>query len=289
MDSSTFSERLANRHQLWWELPRPGRGRALGELAHRLRERRAFRNRDDPDETWRCCRFWPRTLINKWNGREFAARHGCDLPALYWTGSSHNRAPLESLPGDFVIRPVFGAARRGVAVVAQDRELLHGQSASRSELRRRLPRLKVVRLQAPMLIEEFIGPEDGRDSLPLEYKCHTFGDEVAAVEVTERWAAQAAKHRYYTPDWEPIPDPINTSLPLDEQIRNPPGFLERMLELAATLGANLDTYMRIDFFGSARGCVFNEFSSTPFRGDNNTPYCEELFGGLWLRKHPDAT
>jgi teichuronopeptide biosynthesis TupA-like protein len=282
-----FSDRIATRRRLWWEVPPPPRG--LGEVVHRVRERRARRSRHDPAEAWRCCRLWPRTVINKWNGREFAARHGCDLPALYWAGSSRRRAPLESLPDSFVIRPVFGASRRGVAVVAQNRELLRDAPTSPAELRRRMPRLKAVRWPARVLIEEYIGPEGGDAALPIEYKCHTFGDEVAAVEVTSRWAAQEAKHRYYTPDWEAVPDSINTSLPLDDRRRDRPLFLARMLELARSIGAELGTYMRIDFFGSARGCVFNEFSSTPFDGKNNTPYCEELFGAAWKRKHPDAT
>jgi hypothetical protein len=287
MDGTTFSERIAARRQLWWELPQPPRG--AGEVAHRLRERRARRSRHDPAEAWRCCRFWPRTVINKWNGREFAARHGCDIPALYWSGSSRRRAPLETLPESFVIRPVFGASRRGVEVVAQNRELLRDAPTSPADLRRRMPRLKRIRLPARMLIEEFIGPEDGSSSLPTEYKCHTFGTEVLLVEVTSRWAAQEAKHRYYTPDWEPVSDPINTYLPPDERTRDEPPFLARMLEQACSIGSELGTYMRIDFFGSARGCVFNEFSSTPLDGHDNTPYCDQLFGAAWERNHPDAS
>jgi hypothetical protein len=47
--------------------------------------------------------------------------------------------------------------------------------------------------------------------------------------------------------------------------------------------------MRIDFFATDRGCMFNEFSSVPVGGHENTPYCDELFGALWAEKVPHAT
>lgn len=286
----TFSERLTKRQALWWDARWPRRRQTLGDAVHWLRERRALRSRDDPDAAWHCCAFWPRTLINKWNGREFAARHGCQLPALYWTGSDHSKAPIESLPEEFVIRPIWGQATRDGAVVAAGKELLHGLPASRSDIRARLPRTSRLRRPAPILIEELIKPEDGRVALPLECQCHTFGARVAAVQVIERRTAMEVRSRFYTPDWEPMPDPMATSFPVDERLRDRPGCLERMLELAGALGASIGTYMRIDFFLTRGGCVFNEFSSVP-RGGHQwcTPYCDELFGALWAEICPDAT
>ena len=43
-----------------------------------------WRSSADHDERWRCCDVWPRSLINKWNGREYAVKYGCKVPALYW-------------------------------------------------------------------------------------------------------------------------------------------------------------------------------------------------------------
>lgn len=139
------------------------------------------------------------------------------------------------------------------------------------------------------MLGELIKREDGPVALPLEYKCHTFSDEVVAVQVLERWSRAESRNRYYTPQWQPIPDPISTFVPSDGQLRDPPACLERMLDLAATLGAELGTYMRIDFFVAERGCVFNEFSSMPLLGRDYTPYGEELFGSVWAKKCPNAT
>jgi TupA-like ATPgrasp len=281
----SFSERLAARQRLWWEMPSPARRGALGEVIHRLHERRAFRSREDPDESWRCCASWPRTLVNKWNGREFAARHGCRLPTLYWSGRPLDRPPLESLPGRFVVRPVFGAGRRGVLVVAEGRELLRQEPATARDLNRKLSRLRRLPRQVSILIEELVRAEDGSDRLPTELKCHTFGDAVAAVEVLERTGVKADSCRFYTPAWEPFADPMHTGIPIGEP-RVPPEGLDRMLALAANLGAEVDTYIRIDFFAGVGDCVFNEFSTVPWGGRGFTPHCNELFGALWEKKFP---
>jgi hypothetical protein len=285
----TYSERIALRNRLWWDRPRPTELRACREAIHRLRERRAFRSRDDPDEAWRCCEFWPRTLLNKWNAREFAAKHGCSLPELYWRGSDRSKAPIESLPSQFVVRPVFGSGRRGVLVVAEGRELLRDEPASRSEIRDKLPRSGPLQRRLPFLLEEFVRSEDGRHVLPIEYKCHTFRDTVAAVQVTERISPKIGKHRFYTAAWEPFSDPMNVDIPPNEELMGPPGCLDQIQALAVKLGSELGTYARIDFFATDRGCVFCEFSSIPEGGHGFTPYCDELFGALWAEKFPDAT
>ena len=126
MPPPTFSERLRTRQRLWWE--------ARSGSLHRRRERRALRSRDDPDDDWHCCKYWQRTVVDKWNAREFAAKHGCVLPELYWSGADPSAAPLGSLPSRFVIRPTLGANKEGVAVMVEGRELLAGGSPSADEL-----------------------------------------------------------------------------------------------------------------------------------------------------------
>jgi TupA-like ATPgrasp len=286
-----FSERIARRLGLWWGTPPQwGQWRTYGDGLHRLRERHTSRHRTDPEAAWRCCEFWQRTLINKWNSREFAVKHGCSVPELYWCGYLPSRRRLASLPQHFVVRPVWGAARHGVSVVAEGRDLLWGRAFSPAEVRKRLLYSREAAWTVPVLLEEFVRTEDGRYSLPIEYKCHTFGDTVAAIEVLTRTDQEptATKRRYYTPAWEPFTDAMDVSYPLSE-ITGPPQCIESMLRSAARLGGALGTYVRIDFFSTDRGCVFNEFSSTPNRGTNLTPYCDEFLGRLWEEKFPHTT
>jgi hypothetical protein len=278
----TFSDRLATRTRLWWTRPREPR-----PLVHWLRDSLASRSRDDPDETWRCCPAWPRSLVPKWNAREFAARHGCPLPELYWHGGSFARVPLDRLPEEFAARKVHGAWRSGVLVVVGGRELLRDEPISRKALRRRLSPLR--RRFDPLLVEEVVASEDSEPGLPLELKCHAFGGTVAAVEVVERTGGSIpSRHRYYTPGWEPFPDSMNTLIP-DAPVRDPPACLEELLGHVSRLGAAIGTYMRIDFFATGSSCVFNEFSSVPASGLYFTPYCDEVFGALWAELVPDRS
>jgi hypothetical protein len=287
-----FSRRLRLRHELWWGRPRRlADWRRVGGVLHRAAERRRFHSRNDPDEAWRCCEHWQRTLLNKWNGRELAARHGVPLPELLWFGRSLWKLPVRSLPARFAVRPAFGRKRRGVYVVANGRELLRREPLRAAGLRRRLVREHGPLSLEPILVEAFAAPEDGGDRLPTECKFHVFGDVVAAIEVIERASIRLedARVRVLTPGWEPFRDPMLTGYPVAD-LREAPRALDEMLAHALRLGGAFGSYVRVDFFATDTGCLFNEFSSTPrYRSLGYTPYCDELFESLWQEKFPEAT
>jgi hypothetical protein len=284
-----FSARLVKRWELWWGEPfRWGQAHSYRDALHRMRERFALRSQGEPDAAWQCCPQWPRTLVNKWNSREFAQKHGCRIPALYWHGRRIANVPYALLPARYVVRPVWGTVRTGVHVVADGRELLRDMPAADADIRRRLFREHGPLAATPLLIEEFVPAEDGELGLPIEYKCHAFGDTIAAVQVIERTGPRTGIQRYYTPSWEPFPDVMDTNYPLAPP-REPPRALDEMLGAAARLALAIGTYMRIDFFGSAAGTVFNEFSSTPqVQTLPFTRYCDEMFGALWQQQFPEA-
>lgn len=288
---TSFSERLARRQLLWWGGGRSWLDPRAGAAAlHRWREWRTWRRRDDPDHAWHCCRLWPRTLLNKWNAREFAARHGAALAELYWHGDPAE-VPLERLPADFVIRPVRGMARHGVCAVTGGRDVMRCCPASAADLRAHLRRLPRPNRGLPVLVEEFVRTPEGACELPLEVKCFTFADVVGAIKVIERGDSPQSegRSRYYTPDWQPIDDRIDFHYPQGE-VRPPPADVETMLSLASRMGAAIGTFMRVDFFLTDRGWVFNEFSSTPFGGQKGfTPVGDRLFGSLWDAHMPDSS
>ena len=207
---------------------------------------------------------------------------------MYWRARMPSQRLLRRLPAHFVIRPIGGTARRGVFVVANGRELLRNAPFAGADVRRSILRGGKMAWTQPVLAEEFVRTESGEYRFPVEYKCHTFGDVVAAVQVMARNGMRADGHRFYTADWRPFADPMNTDLP-QMAPGDPPRCLDEMLALATRLGAALGTYMRIDFFASDCGCVFNEFSSAPMGGHYYTPLCDELFGALWEEKFPDAS
>jgi hypothetical protein len=252
------------------------------EYLHRLSERHTHRAKDDPDESWRCCQNWQRTLSYKWNAREFAQKYGCRVPSLYWFGKRLRHLALGSFPDHYVLKPNFGFSRNNVYVVSNGIDLLRRITVSEQQLREALHPVTRGILGVPLLLEEFVRSESGAYELPTEYKCHVFGATIGAIEVIRRPDNSRARHRYYTAKWELFDDPMDTDLALDEPT-DPPQCLKEMLASAARLGQAYGSYVRADFYASPAGCVFGEFSSTPARGRGPTPYANQYFDELWNR------
>jgi hypothetical protein len=285
-----FVERLQRRQQLWWKarasLTDP---RSLPRALHARRDITRRLAADDPDSAWRCCAAWPRKLINKWNGREFCNRYDVDLPVLYAFAESPAQIAFDSLPGRYVIRPVFGRRRRGTLVIDDGLDLLTREPFSSDAVHAYLSKQRGA-AGRPWLLEEVIDREDGSGRLPIEYKCHTFGATVAAIQRTERVDGNegGSTTRYYRPDWGEWDDVMDRALP-QGPAADPPPFLAELIETSIRLGQLIGTYMRVDFFGSERGLVFNEFSSTPaVVRPMFSPYCSALFGRMWDDAFPDA-
>ncbi len=284
-----FSERLRLRSRVWWK--KPGKWRTVDSyrnLFHRLRENYSLLDKDDPDSRWHCCDLWQRLLSNKWNAREFAQRNGVRVPALYWYGRRLSLLPIDALPDNFVIRPIWGAARRGIYVFAEGKNLLDGRSFTKATLKEELVRTAGRVVRFPTMIEEVVKTESGQYELPIEYKCHMFGSTVGAIDVVERSATERTRDRSYRADWVPFEERVNTSNLLAEP-RDPPRCFGDIVACARRLGAAYGTYVRADLYASDTGCIFGEFSSTPMEGQNFTPFADRYFGELWERTFPDRT
>ncbi len=287
--SALFSERLQTRQRVWWAKPNKWRNRdSYRHLLHRLKENHTLRSQNDPDDRWHCCALWQRTLSNKWNAREFVQRYGCRVPALYWWGRRVGNLPINTLPDHFVIRPVWGDSRRGVYVFAGDRELLRQRVYTKAQLMAALRRERGWVSRFPVLVEEFVKTEAGEYRLPTEFKCHTFGDTIGAIEVVQRSDDKDARYGFYTASWQRFEDQMNVHLLPGDSV-SPPKCLDEMLACARRLGGAYGTYVRIDFYATDHGCVFGEFSSTPDAGRGYTPFADRYYEELWQRTFPDRT
>lgn len=284
-DAPSFSERLEKRRRIWWQKPRNYRDpRTYTDYLHQIRERNVLRSRFDSDERWRCCRYWQRSLSNKWNARQFAERHGLRVPELYWFGRNVSRLDMHGLPECFAIRPVFGHSMKGAFVVCNGVDLLTGARVDRRDLMRALGgRLKRL-LLGPVLVEEFVGESGPNPRLPLELKLHMFKDRVGAVSRTERSSGGQTVVRFYTASWEPLPEISRRNPPAD--LVAAPSCLPELLRAGRRLGHSYGTYVRVDFLVEAGEIVFGEFATAP--AGRWTPFAEEYFGGLWQENCPEA-
>ncbi len=285
-DAPTFSERLAKRRRIWWQKPRNYRDpRTYTDLIHQIRERNVLRSQSDSDERWRCCRYWQRSLSNKWNARQFAERHGLRVPELYWHGRNLSKLDMDALPACFVIRPTFGHSQDGVFVMCNGVDLLSGAKVSRRDVMRALGGRAKRFLMGPVLVEGFVG-ETGPDArLPLELKLHMFNDRVGAVSRTERFAKGQLCVRFYSASWEPLPDPISSRSPQADPVPAP-SCLPELLRAGKRLGQAYGTYVRVDFLVMGDMVVFCEFATAP--GGCWTAFAEEHFGRLWQETCPEA-
>lgn len=282
----TFSERIRLRRRLWWREPHKWRDPLFyRDLPHRLSETHRLRSRHDSDARWQCCDRWQRSLNNKWNAREFVVRYGCRVPDLYWHGRRVSRIPFDSLPPNFVIRPVWGAYGRGTFVMVSGRDILHERDYTPGELARTLHRQQGAVNRFPVLVEEFVVEEPGVERLPTEYKFFMFGGTIGSISVLRR-TSREVRAAYFTSDWERVPDAIQVLPALNEGLARPPCFNEMCAE-ARRLGAACGTFMRADFYAGSTGAVFAEFASTPSAGRHFTPFGDRYLGDLWQRECPD--
>ncbi len=284
----SYPERISKRLRLWWQKPRNYRDpRTYRDFLHQLRERNTMRSRHDPEEVWHCCRYWQRSLINKWNSREFAVRHGCRVPELYWVGRSPRKLPFGSLPERYVVRPTFSHSRRGVYVIWDGVDLLTGKPVRSEEMRRCLAGMVRRSVTGRILAEEFVAEPDAEPALPVEVKVHVFGGWIGAISVARRSIVPSqTRGRFYQADWSLFPEPMLAKGILDDPIPAPP-FLEELREAGVRLGQAYGTYVRIDFLLAGNRIVFNEFSSTPCGGQCFTAFANEYFGRLWQKHCPD--
>jgi len=278
-----FAARIRRRKRTWWgEEQDPEHG--VSECHTRLRA-------DAPESAWRCCPFWPRKLSNKWNGREFARRHGVAVPELYWFGADPEAVPFGDLPDRFVLRATSGHSSKNVLVIDRGRNVFDGAETGPAEI---VARLEEMRRRGPstlcFLVEEKLRPEEGERDLLIDYKCHVVKEHVVAVQVTTRESYDIGANQlaFYTPAWERMEEPLQVGAKPGPDA-DAPRCLDRLLRAASTLGRAYGTYVRVDLYATPRGPVFGEFTPAPTAGDWFTPSGDALLEGLWVEHCPEHT
>jgi hypothetical protein len=276
-----FSDRIKRRYERFWihrELSFHTRG--LCQLSYLTRE--------DPPEKWHCCNYWQRKLSNKWNSREFVCRLGCAVPELYWSGRRVEDIPFDRLPDRYVIRPVVGHSKKGVFVIDHGLNLIDRKNYTEEQIRSVLRPIVAGFPPRRILVEELLRPERGVPSdRPMEYKIHAFGDVIGAI-VANQYGPELLSSGF-DERWNLLPDLYQSQKRFRPSVEPaPPECLSELVRWAKVLGTAYESYVRVDFYATERGCVFGEFAATPFRGAGFTVFGDQHLGECWDRTFPDA-
>ncbi|MDV3253665.1 hypothetical protein DevBK_20185 [Devosia sp. BK] len=126
-------------------------------------------------------------------------------------------------------------------------------------------------------VEPIITDWDG--NIPVDYKFHTFGGTVFAIQAdVDRFKGH--KRSFYTPEWTEMPFHITyeAAPPVPA-----PANLSEMLSIASTIGKQF-SYARVDLYDTGSQPFFGEVTFYPDAGNVHfdPPAWDGIFGSQWL-------
>ncbi|MDO6391452.1 ATP-grasp fold amidoligase family protein [Pontibacter sp. BT731] len=262
-----LSRRIKQRHRTFW-------GQPDSEIV-----RNTKMNASDPIEKWKDVTNWQRKLSNKYNAREFAKKHGCRVPDLYWKGRNIEAIDFSKLPEQFVIRPTIGHSSNNVFLMNKNYNQMDNKFYSAEEISKVMEAALNKDARLEFLIEEFVRDEQGNYVIPVNYKIHTFNGEIAGINVLNKVGPRKGTMRAYDENWNMINN-IACDLPV-APYQKPPNCIKEIVTHAKILSKAYEIYVRVDFFATDKGAVFNEFTPTPSVGDYFTPEADKKFISYW--------
>ncbi len=262
-----ISKRINHRHSSFWKSP------------DATIVQNTFMQASDPIEKWKDVANWQRKLSNKYNSREFARKHGCPVPDLYWRGRDIDIINFNNLPDQFVLKPSVGHSSKLVFLMNNKFNLLDNCTYSRKNLTNIMAEALEKNHQLQFLIEEFIRTEQKEYKVPVNYKFLTFNGEIAGINVINRIGVKECFMRAYDENWNLMHD-ISNDFPKGAY-QDPPDCLKEMVAYAKKLSRAYEMYVRIDFYASDKGAIFGEFTPTPSLGKFFTPEANKLFISYW--------
>jgi hypothetical protein len=223
-------------------------------------------------------------LRNKSTGRQFAAAHGCRVPELYWFGKATEPPDFSKFPPGFVLKPDQSHSTQGVVVYRNGIDLMGRSKVLLTDLPGLMSSIAPsigLAADANWLVEELIADINPRYAVPRDFKLLAAGGRVHLLKVVnrnyehDRWCIS-----WFTRSWTYINERMNYMTLLGSNMVKPAGY-EALLEAADQLAQALGIYIRIDFYLTASGPVFGEFTPFPDHGLYNTEIGERTLSQLW--------
>lgn len=252
------------------------------------------------------------TVADKFAAREYIAeRVGPNsLPTLVAVGESANLIDWKALPNEYVAKVTHGSG--GVVAVTTDawaKETLPppGSSVGWANFRVAPENADPVRvadlcrhwltldyswvsghrsiqwcyegIERKVMVEELLRDDQGL--APREYRLFVIGGRVRFLQVEMREAG-TDRTAVMSPEWEWLPARF-LNPPPSQPPQRPPA-LGQMVEIAETLAAPLEDFLRVDFYDLGSRVVVGELTNYPYGGV--LPVRPRSFDRAWARYWP---
>jgi len=262
-----FSKRIRNRHTLWWS------------SSHDEAFKRKEMTRYNPIHEWKKEDLWQAKLSNKFNAREFAIMHNCKTADLYWKGRDADRIDFSALPAHYVIRPTAGHSANNVYIMQNGLNLFDKKRYTPEEIVQLLKTTLEAHPTQEFLIEEFLQSESGEYKILDDYKFFCFNGKIACVHIINRLGPKTGYSAFFDEHWNYM-RPFHLLYPPKDGQKKPHCF-DEMLEHVKRLSEAYGIFVRIDYYATAKGAVFGEFTPTPGIGKGVNKYGQKLLTQYW--------
>jgi hypothetical protein len=243
---------------------------------------RWYHNEDPhPDPDHQRHRKFLASLTNKTVMERYMRGMNVPMPALYFDHKPLAEVNFRELPRRVVIKPNNGASNKGVALLNGRRNLMNGDrflfTSRENYIWSFWEREGLLKTGGGKLIaEEFLQDFDSKYAIPRDFKVYAVNGRSQLFQIVDRNPRRKPLNlSFYTRDWTYIETPINSRFPPGPRYERPDS-LDELLEISDRISADLKAFMRLDFFLTARGPVFGEFTSYPSAGLDYTPYGDHL-------------
>lgn len=255
------------------------------------RLRRWYRDEDRPaDPALAARRSSVASLVNKTTMADYAQKMGLPLPQCHALVGSVDQLDFSVLPERIVIKPSNSADNDCVMLFAEGREVFTGDAVpvpDRADyVREAFRKGRFTNEHTQILAEEFIQDYDPRFVVPRDFKVYVVGGKPWITQVVDRTGPKKSwTHRFYDRSWTPYPDNFQLANKPAAPIE-PPAALDDLYRLSEQIAADINCFMRLDFYLAARGVVFGEFTSYPNAGLNFSPQAGAILCDL-MDSFPD--
>ncbi len=223
---------------------------------------------------------------SKVDAAAWADRMGVRRAAVYAEVTDVADLPWQTLPSRFVLKPVRGAASRGVLLLQRRdgvlQELRTEHALTEGDITTQLRALaESGQVSRELVVEELVEDPRRPGRGPIDWKFTTFFGRVGLAEAKIS-SAGGAVWCGFDEYWRTVGRRYaGNRLNIDESIP-PPVHADELMDLAKRISASIPRpFVRVDLYDSAEGPVFGEITPEPGGPPHFRRDIDHRLGELW--------